>query len=153
MISTCRHGLRGRERGRHPVGYIPYLVFQSLSRNKRRLHWRGLMKVANVVVVFSHWGDRCDFVHMLAPILMGQMENLHQYCTYIGSTNMVAPIYTVRPTRSCSSVPKLETGTPKLSARHRKSKNYSRVEFITRPTECPTQPRRMIDASRVYTFI
>ncbi len=63
------------------------------------------------------------------------------------------PAYTVRPTRSCSSVPKLETGTPKLLARHRKSKNYSRVEFITRPTECPTQPRRMIDASRVYTFI
>jgi hypothetical protein len=36
---------------------------------------------------------------------------------------------------------------------NRKSKNYSRVELITRPAECPTQPRRMIDASRVYTFI
>jgi hypothetical protein len=64
-----------------------------------------------------------------------------------------SPFYSVRPTRSCSSVPKLETGTPKLLAWHRKSKNYSRVEFITRPTECPTQPRRMIDANRVYTFI
>ncbi len=61
--------------------------------------------------------------------------------------------YTVRPTRLYSSVPKLETGTPKLLAWHRKSKNYSLVEFITRPTECPTQPWRMIDASRVYTFI
>ena len=62
-------------------------------------------------------------------------------------------MYSVRPARSCSSVPKLETGTPKCRTCHRKSKNYSRVEFITRPTECPTQPRRMIDASRVYTFI
>ena len=34
-----------------------------------------------------------------------------------------------------------------------KSKAYSRVEQFTRPTECPTQPRRMIDANRVYTFI
>ena len=31
--------------------------------------------------------------------------------------------------------------------------NHSRVATNTRPTECPTQPRRMIDASRVYTFI
>ncbi len=31
--------------------------------------------------------------------------------------------------------------------------NHSRVAFNTRPTECPTQPWRMIDASRVYTFI
>ena len=71
----------------------------------------------------------------------------------VQSMREVEGVYTVRPTRSCSSVPKLETGTPKLLAWHRKSKNYSRVEFITRPTECPTQPRRMIDASRVYTFI
>ena len=31
--------------------------------------------------------------------------------------------------------------------------NHSRVATNTRPTECPTQPRRMTDASRVYTFI
>ncbi len=56
--------------------------------------------------------------------------------------------YTVRPTRLYSSVPQPETGTPKLflAWHQKKSKNYSRVE-------CPTQPRRMIHASRVYTFI
>jgi hypothetical protein len=35
----------------------------------------------------------------------------------------------------------------------KKRKNHSRVATNTRTTECPTQPRRMIDASRVYTFI
>jgi hypothetical protein len=31
----------------------------------------------------------------------------------------------------------------------RKSKAYSQVEQFTKPTECPTQPWRMIDANRV----
>ncbi len=52
-----------------------------------------------------------------------------------------------------SSVPKLETGAPKLQ-----NVSTGRVKLLAsrinpRPTECPTQPRRMIDASRVYTFI
>ncbi len=62
-------------------------------------------------------------------------------------------LYTVRPTRLYSSVPQLETGTPKLFGVAQKLINHWRVAFNTRPTECPTQPRRMIDASRVYTFI
>jgi hypothetical protein len=48
-----------------------------------------------------------------------------------------------------------QTWTGLLNAErvNRKSKVYSRVEQFTRPTECPTQPRKMIDANRVYTFI
>jgi hypothetical protein len=64
-----------------------------------------------------------------------------------------APIYAVRSTRLYSSVPQLETGTPKLFGVAQKRINHWRVAFNTRPTKCPTQPRRMIDASRVYTFI
>ncbi len=52
-----------------------------------------------------------------------------------------------------SSVPLLEPGTPRLLVVCKKRINHSRVATNTRPTECPTQPRRMIDASRVYTFI
>jgi hypothetical protein len=48
-----------------------------------------------------------------------------------------------------------QTWTGLLNAErvNRKSKVYSRVEQFTRPTECPIQPRRMIDAIRVFTFI
>ncbi len=84
-------------------------------------------------------------------------EKMRKYFTIneeaVSQKLVLRVIYDVRPTRPYTSVPKLETGTPKLLASHRKSKNYSRVEFITRPTECPTQPRRTIDANRVYTFI
>ena len=59
----------------------------------------------------------------------------------------------VRPAGLWPSVPKLETGLLNAERVNRKSKVYSRVEQFTRPTECPTQPRRMIDANRVYTFI
>ena len=59
----------------------------------------------------------------------------------------------VRSARLCSSVPLLEPGTPRLLVVCKKRINHSRVATNTRPTECPTQPRRMIDASRVYTFI
>ena len=59
----------------------------------------------------------------------------------------------VRSARLRSSVPLLEPGTPRLLVVQKKRINHSRVATNTRPTECPTQPRRMIDASRVYTFI
>ncbi len=60
----------------------------------------------------------------------------------------------VRPTRLYSSVPKPETGTPKLFWRGTERVKITRESNSnTRPTECPTRPRRMIDASRVYTFI
>ncbi len=59
----------------------------------------------------------------------------------------------VRPAGLLPSVPKLETGLLNAERVNRKSKVYSRVKQFTRPTECPTQPRRMIDANRVYTFI
>jgi hypothetical protein len=62
-------------------------------------------------------------------------------------------VYIIRPAGLWSSVPKLETGLLNAECVNRKSKVYSRVEQFTRPTECPTQPRRMIDANRVYTFI
>ncbi len=65
----------------------------------------------------------------------------------------IHPIYRVRSTRLHSSVPLLEPGTPRLLVVCNKRINHSRVATNTRPTECPTQPRRMIDASRVYTFI
>ena len=62
-------------------------------------------------------------------------------------------IYSVRSARLRSSVPLLEPGTPRFFGGMQKRINHSRVATNTRPTECPTQPRRMIDASRVYTFI
>jgi hypothetical protein len=62
-------------------------------------------------------------------------------------------IYSIRPADLWPSVPKLETGLLNAERVNWKSKVYSRVEQFTRPTECPTQPRRMINANRVYTFI
>jgi len=61
--------------------------------------------------------------------------------------------YTVRSARLRSSVPLLEPGTPRFLVVCKNRINHTRVATNTRPTECPTQPRRMIDASRVYTFI
>jgi hypothetical protein len=62
-------------------------------------------------------------------------------------------LYSVRSARLCSSVPLLEPGTPRFSGGMQKRINHTRVATNTRPTKCPTQPRRMIDASRGYTFI
>ena len=81
-------------------------------------------------------------------------ENDTGLMTHLSTENdNVLMTYIVRPTRLYSSVPQLETGTPKLFGVAQKRINHSRVAFNTRPTECPTRPRRMIDASRVYTFI
>jgi hypothetical protein len=80
-------------------------------------------------------------------------QNSERTVIYVADLRSTIHIYIVRPTRLYSSVPQLETGTPKLFGVAQKRINHWRVAFNTRPTECPTRPRRMIDASRVYTFI
>jgi hypothetical protein len=62
----------------------------------------------------------------------------------------LATQYIVRSTRTRSSVPLLEPGSPRSFGGMQKRINHSRVAIKHKTNWVSTQPRRMIDASRVY---